>query len=46
MNDWVDLCRWEPKIYELALKTYAPTMSATSAPLMLRAESLCGTAGQ
>ena len=46
MNDWVDLCRWEPRIYELALKTYAPKMSATSAPLMLRAESLCGTAGQ
>ena len=46
MSDWVDLCRWEPKIYELALKTYAPKMSATSAPLMLRAESLCGTAGQ
>jgi hypothetical protein len=41
INDWIDLCRWEPKIYELALRTFQKKHAATSVPLMLRAESLC-----
>ncbi|MCE5236959.1 hypothetical protein LLH23_00525 [bacterium] len=46
LGDWLDLCRWEPRIYALALKTYAAKMSPSSAPLMLHAEKLCGTASQ
>jgi len=41
-HDWIDLCRWEPKIYELALKSCGGKPSAAAAPLMLRAESICG----
>jgi hypothetical protein len=40
-HDWIDLCQWEPRIYELALKTYQKKPAVTQAPMMLRAESLC-----
>lgn len=41
LADYLDLCQWEPKIYELATKVFEPkTMMAV--PTMLRAEQLCG----
>lgn len=41
-SDWVNLCHWEPRIYELALKNFKPTpTNPTRNPAMLRAESLC-----
>ncbi|MHB8996057.1 MAG: hypothetical protein ACYC63_12495 [Armatimonadota bacterium] len=40
-HDWIDLCRWEPRIYELALKTYQKKPATGVAPMLLRAESVC-----
>lgn len=39
--DWVDLGHWDPKIYELARTVYQKHPAVASAPLLLRAESLC-----
>lgn len=41
MHDWTDLGRWDPKIYDFALKSFLKKHAATSVPIMLRAESLC-----
>lgn len=41
LRDWVDLCRWEPRIYDLALKAYQKKPSAGLNPIILRAECLC-----
>jgi len=41
LGDWIDLCRWEPRIYELALTVFEPTAKAAGQnPTMLRAEML------
>lgn len=41
-HDWVLLCEWEPKIYDLALTAYRKNPSATRGPMMLVAEQRRG----
>lgn len=43
MSDWLDLCQWEPRIYELALVNHraAAKPAPASFPALLAAEKLC-----
>lgn len=39
--EWLDLCRWEPRVWEIALKTYSAKPGGVAAGVrMLRAQSL------